>query len=88
MLKESSSPTERNHFNLEAVDLLNEMNRKKTEEVDGQLADLRTQLLQNVSLEGEEKNKKCAVIIKETKPDIEPVASETLTKLCEMQMSH
>nr|CAD7589391.1 unnamed protein product [Timema genevievae] len=81
MLKESSSPTECNHFNLEAVDLLNEMNRKKTEEVDGQLADLRTQLLQNVSSEGEEKNKKCAVFIKETKPDIEPVASETLTKL-------
>nr|CAD7454222.1 unnamed protein product [Timema tahoe] len=65
---------------------LNEMNRKKTEEVDGQLADLRTRLLQNVSSEGEKNNKKCAVIIKETKPDIEPVASETLTKLCEMQM--
>nr|CAD7261662.1 unnamed protein product [Timema shepardi] len=65
---------------------LNEMNRKKTEEVDGQLADLRTQLLQNVSSEEMKKNKKCAVIIKETKPDIEPVASETLNKLCEMQM--
>nr|CAD7567659.1 unnamed protein product [Timema californicum] len=66
---------------------LNEMNRKKTEEVDGQLADLRTQLLQNVSSEEMKKNKKCAVIIKETKPDSEPVASETLNKLCEMQIA-